>query len=265
MTEITPLRSRTTCALFLGLLFSANPALAAPVQLSARQTNPLSSQISKQTGGTWKLSQSFKPPNRGVPPATAGGATRGNSCLKGTQQLISLIPQNRLGLTTSAKPTFYWYVPQSSAATVKFLLLGNNDTDVVYEKTLNLPNQSGIINFSLPENAQTLEVGKQYHWYLIVGCNQLDQSANPSVEGWVERITPDAALSQKLKQANPSNQAALYANNGIWHEALTTVAQLRRSNPQDATAIAGWNQLLKSVGLSEIAAEPLLDVKISSN
>jgi len=213
---------------------------------------------------TLKISQSFKPPSRGTAPPSAGGATRGSTCLQGGKKLTSLVPQNRLGLTYSSNPTFYWYVPQSPAKTARFLLLNQDDTDVVYEATMTLPNQAGVMSFTLPQST-ALQVGKQYHWYLVVGCSQLDQSVNPSVEGWVERVAPDAAVSQQLQKAIGRERATIYAENGIWHEAVTTLAKLRSINGQDAGAIAGWNELLKSVNLDAIAAEPLLNLTLGQN
>jgi hypothetical protein len=53
-------------------------------------------------------------------------------------------------------------------------------------------------------------------------------------------------------------QVAIYASNGIWYEALTTLAQLRQNSPQDATLQQEWQDLLIFVGLNDIAAKPLL-------
>lgn len=251
---IASLTSSTAIAL-LGLSLPTLPTLANGRAATAAQfaAPPL------------QLSQSFRPPSRGTAPPSAGGATRGESCLKGSQQLTSLVPQSRLGLTYSSNPTFYWYVPQSPATTAKFLLLNNDDSDVVYETTLALPKQSGIVSFTLPSSAPPLAVGKQYHWYLVVGCSQIDQSANPSVEGWVERVAPEATLKTQLDKATPAEQVQIYANNGIWHEAVTTLVGLRQTNPTDRSAIAGWQALLTSVNLERLASEPLLRATLSQN
>ncbi len=254
MSGIFALASLTTSTAIalLGLAFHplAHSRAATPTQFAAP---PL------------QLSQSFRPPSRGTAPPSAGGATRGESCLKGSQQLTSLVPQNRLGLTYSSNPTFYWYVPQSPATTAKFLLLNSDDSDVVYETNLALPKQSGIVSFTLPSSAPPLAVGKQYHWYLVVGCNQMDQSANPSVEGWVERVQPEGTMTRQLEKATPTERVQIYADNGIWHEAVTTLAGLRQTNPTDRSAIAGWQALLTSVNLERLASEPLLRATLSQN
>ncbi|PZV14949.1 MAG: hypothetical protein DCF22_07860 [Leptolyngbya sp.] len=237
----------------------------APLSAGATPTSKMHSGSILQNRGTVQISQSFKPPNRGTPPPTAGGATRGNSCVPNNKKPISLIPKDRLGLTFSANPTFYWHIPSSPAKVAKFLILTGDDVDVVYEATIPLPVQSGIISYAIPKNVLPLEIGKRYHWFLTLDCNPSDPGVNPITEGWTERIAPDVALLKQLEKADLKTRASLYADNGIWHEAVTTLASLRRTNPQDLGAVDGWNELLKSVGLSAIAAEPLFDTTISQN
>ncbi len=249
---------RSSAAIALGLIL-APLAAAAPPAIQPQPSSIL------QNRGTFQISQSFKPPNRGTLPPTAGGATRGNSCVPNHKKPISLIPKERLGLTFSANPTFYWHIPSSPAKTAKFLILTGDDVDVVYEATIPLSAKSGIISYVLPKNAPSLEIGKRYHWFLTLDCNPSNPSVNPITEGWTERISPDAALLKQIEKADLKTRASLYADSGIWHEAVTTLATLRRTNPQDSGAIANWNELLKSVGLSAIATEPLVDVTVSQN
>lgn len=253
ISALTSLLSSTAIAL-LGLSLVTDPALTRP---QATASFPAAPPIT--------ISQRFVPARRGQAPPSAGGATRGDSCLPKNKQLISLIPQNQVGLTYSTNPTFYWYVPESPAKTAQFLILSDDRTEVFYETTLTLPKRSGIISVTLPTAAPPLTVGKQYQWFLVLGCDAIDQSANPSVEGWVERITPDAALAKRLQKASPKERVQIYASNGIWHEAITTLAQLRQANPTDTLTIAGWQELLQSVSLGQVATEPLLNATLSQN
>lgn len=214
---------------------------------------------SHRTENTWQISQAFKPPKRGDPPASAGGSTRGSSCLTGNKSLTALIPKNKLGLTFAKHPTFFWYVPPSPVKTAKFVILDRKERKLFYETTLKLPNQAGIISFTLPENAPQLAVGKTYQWYLTIVCDPEDSSENPSVDGWVERIQPELPLSQALAKADLRKQPTLYAEAGIWHEALTTLVKLRSSEPNSLKTRLDWREFFKSVGLSAIASEPTID------
>ncbi|BCL36581.1 DUF928 domain-containing protein [Nostoc sp. MS1] len=213
---------------------------------------------------SWQISQAFKPPKRQGPPVSAGGSTRGSSsCITENKSLTPLIPTNKLGLTFSERPTLFWFVPQNSAKTANLALVTYPEKKLLYETTLTLPNKSGIIGYTLPENSPTLEIGKTYRWYLTLACNQQDFSGNPTVDGWVERIQPDSSISQALAKANARNLPSIYAEAGIWYEALASLVQLRRSEPKNLTHILNWRQFLQSVKLSAIASEPLLTIQNS--
>lgn len=205
-----------------------------------------------------RLSQAFRPPNRGAPLTTAGGATRG-TCFAPDRLLVSLMPKQQLGLTLAERPTFFWYIPATTARRADFLLLGDNDSQIVYEGSLSLPETPGIISFTLPADAPALQVGKSYHWFLTIACNPTGANGNPSVEGWVERVKPDTALAQSLKKATLKDRPALYARAGIWHDALKSLAELRRTAPKAPQTQSSWAELLRSVGLTEITQEPLID------
>ncbi|WP_427160247.1 DUF928 domain-containing protein [Aliinostoc sp. HNIBRCY26] len=227
-----------------------------PIAAFAAQKTQVQSANPKPDG---LISQGFKPPKRKGPPVSAGGATRGTVCIQGKQLVTPLTPASKWGLTFAQRPQFFWYLPLSSAKTAQFLLLSEADKKILYETTLSLPNQSGIVSYNLPENAPALEINKTYRWLLVLVCDSEDFSTNPRFEGLVERVQPEASLSQKLANADAKKLPAIYAEAGIWYEALSAIAQQRYSNPRNVHSMLGWRQLLNSVGLNAIASQPLLD------
>jgi hypothetical protein len=60
-----------------------------------------------------------------------------------------------------------------------------------------------------------------------------------------------------LAQATPQETVALYRANDIWYEAVTSLAKLRRKNPENAPHIDEWAKLLQSVNLEAIAQKPI--------
>jgi hypothetical protein len=239
-------------ALCLGMVMSPGLNLRAQAQ----------SETEALTGGPLLLSQSFNPPDRGAPERTAEGGTRGcGTYRRGQKPLTALTPRNAMPLTLAENPTFYWYVPSSGPQTLEFELVeGDNEENVVYQSKIQIL-QGGIISHSLPLNESTiLDPGKSYHWYLKMVCDASDRTGDIVVDGWIERIEADESIALELKKAETlSNRAAIYAREGIWHDALSTLAQLRQDNPEDTVLFARWQQFLSSVELGEFAPEPLVN------
>ncbi|KST65757.1 DUF928 domain-containing protein [Mastigocoleus testarum] len=243
--------------------------LAIPISLTFSTLSALSVQAHSQKGfvdtpvdtqkvRTWQISQTFKTPNRGTPPATAGGATRGG-CTEKKGYLTSLMPKQKLGLTVNEYPTFFWHMSKPEVKTAEFLLLDDND-DLVYETNLKLPKKPGIFSFTLPSEAPALKVNKLYHWYLSVNCSSEETDEDITIEGWVERTKPSLALRIKLNNLAPKYRSKVYADAGIWHEAITNVAQQRCSFPSDSNVMLNWKKLLTSVGLNKVVSEPLNNI-----
>ncbi|MBW4689724.1 MAG: DUF928 domain-containing protein [Komarekiella atlantica HA4396-MV6] len=202
----------------------------------------------------------FKPPKVGAPENRKGGASRGVNCSRSQKFLKALLPASNLGLTVEQYPTFFVYVPPISTQLAEFELREGNDSTVVYKTRFTLPATPGVVNFSLPPNKtlQPLEIGKNYKWSFSIICDSEDRSKDLFVEGWVQRIEPSLTLTSQIEKAKPRDRPALYAESGIWHETLMTLAELRYSYPQDSTLVAEWTELLDSVGLNNIAKEPLV-------
>lgn len=217
--------------------------------------------ITETSPRAWEVSQIYVPPNRQAPRTTAGGATRGN-CLENAELLRSLMPSNNLGLTIAEYPTLYWDIPSSKAEALEFELRDANENRLL-KKTLPIPNTPGVIGLTLPKSElPPLAVGKMYHWYLTMVCpseDSGDKSGNIIVDGWIERTQASPTLVKQLEKAAPSDRWALYAAAGIWQDSLTTLAELRRANPDDSTLADRWSKLLKSADLDSIVEKPLVD------
>jgi hypothetical protein len=72
-------------------------------------------------------------------------------------------------------------------------------------------------------------------------------------------LLPAAPLANQLDRSTASERAVFFANHGIWYDALTTLAELHLANPNDRSIGASWHSLMQSVGLAEMADQPLLD------
>lgn len=198
-------------------------------------------------------------PNVGTPRRREGAAVRGG-CDFNAEKPVPLLPATEPVLTTTKYPTFFVDLPKSSAKAAELRLFSSNKERMIYETTVTLPNKPGIVSFSLPANGTLppLEVGKSYYWQLAVICDPDDRSGDVLVEGPVQRVELNSSLVNELRKAPSREHPAIYAEAGIWYEALTSLAKLRRSSPNDSTITADWTELLKSAGLDAVAQKPLI-------
>ncbi|MBF2064489.1 MAG: DUF928 domain-containing protein [Calothrix sp. C42_A2020_038] len=213
------------------------------------------------------------PPDRGAAGTRGGAASRGCST---DQPMTALVPiyeetTNQAnpvtkvwGLTTVELPTFWFFIPYQKASikTMEFVVKDGTTkpSQTLYRSSVTPPQEPGIISIKLPSNVNSLQVGKTYNWFLKVRveCNPQLPPQLEYVEGWVQRVYPNSKLVDSLKGATQQQKAALYAENSIWYDALTTLAKLRLDKPKDTSLMADWNSLLKSVGLETLAKEPLV-------
>ncbi len=208
------------------------------------------------------VSVTFEPPGRGKPRDTAGGASRdGGVCPQdsnATGSSVTLLsPATYDGLTWEEYPTLLVYVPQTSAQKAVFVVKDETE-DYYHQKTIPISGTAGIVSIKLPADAPPIEIGKNYTWSFVMICGEAISPNSPRVEGQIRRVEANPELSAQMKNLSPLERAALYGKNGVWYDTIASLAEQRRSQPNDATLSASWENLLTSVGLEAIATKPLL-------
>ncbi len=215
----------------------------------------------------------FKPPRRGIPGRREGGGVRDGAvgadpCSSpSAPQFAALMPPTNFGLTTTEFPRFFWSTPRTKARFAEFTLheavegtdKKMSDRGLVYRTTFRINGDAGIASLPLPRNSGIpgLAVGQDYHWSIALICNPQDRKKDAKVEGWAQRIAPDANLAKQLAQSSPGDRPQIYADNGIWFDALSSLADLRYAKSLDPSLAADWSELLKAVQLPNSAALPL--------
>jgi hypothetical protein len=170
------------------------------------------------------------------------------------ERLVLLLPSSKFGLTVSSNPTFFAYVPKTSAIAVEFTLK-NQKEQRIYQQKVSLIDSPSIVSFRLP-STKFLEVRKDYKWLISLVC-ETGKSKDTFSEGIIRRILPEPDLIEKLGNASPIDRVILYAKFGIWHEALAEIVQLRLSEPSNDDLNAIWLDLLKSANSESLVNTPL--------
>jgi len=197
-----------------------------------------------------------------APPTGKVRSVRGGCASSSQLSLTALVPKNKIGRTVSDYPTFFFYLPQTEAELAE-LILEDESGNQIYQQDLTIKNLSGVIGVSIPANTNVppLEVGKSYTWKFTVVCDPEDRSSDQLESGVVRRVELSADILRELENAAPRRKTFIYAENGIWQDALGNLAAARRANPNDPVFQTDWESLLDSVTLREIAKEPIVEIE----
>ncbi len=221
---------------------------------------------------------SFKPPSRNRPKVTIGSGSR-STCIPDRQtpgeipnKLKALLPETQLGLTTTDQLNVMVYVPRHKSGKTLNLSLSpiGQEAQPLLSQSFAVPANAGLVRLSLndPKLAK-LAIGKQYIWTVKLVCEQIvrdmptesyvESSIGGRDQGVIERILPDAKLKKTLDTADAKQLPRIYAEAGIWQDALITMQELRRTQPHNAELNADWEALLKSAGLGDFAQAPIAE------
>jgi len=174
---------------------------------------------------------------------------------------ISYSSMDVWGLTTNQYPTLWFYVPYTKEiadVSAEFVLQDISEHEV-YKTAVSLPTKPGIISVTIPSTALPLEINKNYRWFFKVSCSG-KQSVPVYVEGDIQRVQLNPSLEKQLAASQPREKIMIYAENGIWFDTLTLLAQLQKSHPHDAALISDWQSLFKSINVDKnLINYPLVD------
>jgi hypothetical protein len=268
-------------------LAMAGSAISSPQtpQTSDRQTANAAATISNVQGSIKSQPRAkslptvvnFSPrPGKDKPTTASGAGTRGicfadadqlangtaSSNLSNQDGLTLILPNITPALTAEARPTFLFYVPKTKAQQVEFRLFAKVENELgepqtgIYRQAIDLSDelngQSGVISYTLPANAPALELNQSYSWSVSLVCNTSKRQRDIVMHGDIERVELSNTVATAIAQADPAEQALLYAQDGIWYEAAAILASL--NSEKDSNAMP-WQSLLSSelVNLSTIA------------
>ncbi len=257
-------------ALSLGLtILSAMPTQA---QMKSEKTTTASSAL-KSLESQLEINFETKEPGEGEPEQTVGAGSRSaQECThpENNQPLTLLVPPHKVALTVAERPIFLVYFPKTVAKQAE-LSIWDEQGNGIYQTTFNLSDTPGILKIQLPATAPALEIGQKYQWSIAMICHPDDRLRDQVVDAWIQRTELPASLSQQLEAASIPEKASLYAQNGIWYDTISTLAefasQTENSSENSAVAANAWQQLLtsESVKLEQLLGMPLIQAQQGEN
>ncbi len=199
----------------------------------------------------------YKPPMLGKPTRTVGGGSRGTG--DSAPSLYAIVP-NHVAQTASQQPSLFWYVdgvPPASAK-VEFTLIDDESVDPQLEATLETPKRPGLHRIRLADHGVTLTPGNEYEWSVSIIVDPNDRSKDIVATGWIDCVARTDGLAARLASEGETRSVHVFAEEGLWYDALTALGDQMQRNPGDPELKEIRSSLLHQVGLDTVATAPVL-------
>ena len=169
----------------------------------------------------------YVPPADQEPPSdyTGQAGPRGGCEGKGIP-LTALAPQSHVGQTASTRPTFAWFVPDSTTKPMEFRLFeydSNGNLQLIGEPIL-WESSPGIMTLPLPEDRPKLKVGHTYLWQVTILCDPDNASSDLIATADIKVVEMPSALEGMF--VDSSNKSDFYAKASLWYDALGEALKL---------------------------------------
>ena len=188
----------------------------------------------------------YNPPSRGAPGGRIGGGTRG-----GSQNVfvLSVLAPDHSGFTTSEQPSLYWFISKPTSLPVELTVMDPQGVQPILETRVPAPVKAGIQRVRLADYNVHLAPGAAYRWFVAMIPDADRRSKDILAGGAIERVDLQQDVKAKLAKASEKEIPFIYAQAGLWYDALKSISDLIDAAPQDQELHNQRTALLKQVGL----------------
>ena len=160
--------------------------------------------------------------------------------------LNALVPDHP-GLTIKGQPTLYWYLARPVNSPLELTLIDGQASQPLLEIKLGIPDKPGVHHLQLSH--QALKPGIKYQWSIAIVPDPNQRAADIIASGFIQRVAPPQALAARLQRASPRELPYIYAEEGLWYDALEAISVLIDSAPRDKALRTQRAALLEQVEL----------------
>ena len=208
--------------------------LTAPNSLAGRNVRPSDQTVS----GVLKA---YTPPKNSRRPRRShtGGSVRGCG-----DDIVAIAPRfNSVGQTTSTNPTFVWYnfSPDNDPVEFQLYRLRPDDSAEVITIKQFETSQQGYMTYTLAATEANLDVGETYMWQIVIYCDTDFENPGHYSSAELDVVDVPAEVVGVIAD-NPTRRSEIYAEAGLWYDAIAEVA-----NAESATIQASRQALLQDL------------------
>jgi hypothetical protein len=180
---------------------------------------------------------------------TGGSRGAGDAALS-----LDVLAPDEVGTTTMAQPSLFWFQSKPAEATFELTLLQDGKVKPLVHVMVERSTKAGIQRVKLADHNVQLTPGIEYQWVVALITDPNNRSSDLVASGVIKRVEPSAELKQKVSGASADALAGVYAESGIWYDALAVLCDQIDAKPGDKALRQARVDLLKQVGLPAAAA-----------
>ncbi len=113
----------------------------------------------------------------------------------------------------------------------------------------------------LSEHGAKLTPGVEYQWVVALVTDPNNRSSDLVASGVIKRVEPAADLKEKIAKATPASLPGVYAEAGIWYDALAVLSDQIEAQPENKSLRETRSDLLRQVGLKAAAGSEAALIK----
>ena len=115
------------------------------------------------------------------------------------------------------------------------------------------PFERGIHELKVSDYGVKLLPGKRYTWFVSLVVDPERRSRDILASATIERVESVEALATTIAQAGSSQAPFIYAETGLWYDAIAAISSLIDAAPGDLVLRKQRASLLDQVGLADVA------------
>jgi hypothetical protein len=191
------------------------------------------------------------------PPAGAEEGVRVNGTSRGVDasmpSLLVLAPDH-VGLTLREQPDLFWFQSKDTDIRFKLTMVADGVIEPVFEvNTPKKPSTTGIKRINLREHQVSLKPDVEYQWSVALVIDPENPSKDIVASGYIRRTDPSPKLTARMVKKNKRKLVDVFAESGIWYDAIEEVSDLVDTNPSNSDLRELRAMLLEQVDLVEPA------------
>ena len=192
----------------------------------------------------------FRPKTSGTASVRVTGGSRGSGDAAVT---LDVLAPDEIGETTLEQPSLFWFQSQPANARFELTLLQENKAKPIVQVSVDRSSKAGIQRLKLSDHGAKLTPGVEYQWVVALVTDPNNRSKDLVASGVIKRIELTAEMKDKVSNATPGSLAAIYADAGIWYDALAVLSDQIDAKPDDKSLRQTRADLLNQVGLKAAA------------